>query len=168
MGGMRTVRKKVDFDYSPYLGPDYKETQVPPNYISTIVSNHSSWLDVPILISHFQAAFVAKKTLRKIPIFGLIVQALGCIFVSRDASNENRNKQVQQIGERQQLIEHLGEYPPICIFAEGGTTNGSYLMPFKRGGFASLRASRPVVLKYIWSSLSPAWDIIPFLPIAIL
>lgn len=41
-------------------------------------------------------------------------------------------------------------------------------MPFKRGGFASLRASRPVVLKYIWSSLSPAWDVIPFLPIAIM
>jgi len=73
MGGMRTVRKKVDFDYSAYLGPNYKATQVPPKHISTIVSNHSSWLDVPIIISHFQAAFVAKKTLRKIPIFGLIV-----------------------------------------------------------------------------------------------
>jgi hypothetical protein len=41
-------------------------------------------------------------------------------------------------------------------------------MQFKRGAFASLRASRPVVLKYIWSNLSPAWDVIPFLPLAIM
>lgn len=41
-------------------------------------------------------------------------------------------------------------------------------MQFKRGAFASLKATRPVVLKYIWSSLSPAWDVIPFLPLAIM
>jgi hypothetical protein len=41
-------------------------------------------------------------------------------------------------------------------------------MQFKRGGFASLRACKPVVLKYIWSSLSPAWDVIPFMPLMIM
>lgn len=41
-------------------------------------------------------------------------------------------------------------------------------MQFKRGAFASLRAVKPVVLKYIWSNLSPAWDVIPFMPLAIL
>lgn len=105
---MRTVRKKVDFDYTPFLGPNYKETQVPPKHISTIISNHSSWLDVPILISHFRAAFASKKTFRKVPIFGLLIDALGCIFISRGASIEKRNKIVEQIGERQQIIEHLG------------------------------------------------------------
>jgi lysophosphatidylcholine acyltransferase/lyso-PAF acetyltransferase len=62
----------------------------------------------------------------------------------------------------------LGQYPPICIFPEGGTTNGKYLMQFKRGAFASLRAVKPVVLRYVWSSLSVAWDVIPFLPLAIM
>ena len=101
LSGMRTSRKVVDFDYTPFLGPGYKETQIPPKYLSTIVSNHASWLDVPILISHFKAAFASKKNFRKIPIFGLIVQALGCIFISRGASQEKRDKIVQQIGERQ-------------------------------------------------------------------
>jgi hypothetical protein len=41
-------------------------------------------------------------------------------------------------------------------------------MQFKRGAFASLRASKPVVLKYIWSTLSPAWEVIPFMPLAIM
>jgi len=75
---------------------------------------------------------------------------------------------VEQIGERQQEIEHLGNFPPICIFPEGGTSNGHYLMHFKRGAFASNRASKPVVLKYIWSTLSPAWEVIPFMPLAIM
>lgn len=165
---MRTCRKRVEFDYTPYLGPNYKDTCIRPKHLSTFVSNHSSWLDVPILISHFRTAFASKKTFRKVPVFGLIVQALGCIFISRGASLEKRNKIVEQIGERQQIIEHLGEYPPICIFPEGGTSNGSYLMQFKRGAFASLRAVKPVVLKYKWCNLSPAWDIVPFLPLAIM
>ncbi len=41
-------------------------------------------------------------------------------------------------------------------------------MAFKRGAFASERAMKPVVLKYIWSTLSPAWEVIPFLPLAIM
>ena len=41
-------------------------------------------------------------------------------------------------------------------------------MQFKRGAFASLRPVKPIVLKYIWSSLSPAWDVIPFWPLAIM
>jgi hypothetical protein len=38
-------------------------------------------------------------------------------------------------------------------------------MAFKRGAFASERAMKPVVLK---STLSPAWEVIPFLPLAIM
>lgn len=165
---MRTQRKIVDYDYTSFLGPNYLDTQIEPKHVSTYVSNHSAWLDVSILISHFSVAFASKKTFKKFPIFGLIVQALGCIFISRGASQEKRDKIVKQIGERQQIIEHLGEYPPICIFGEGGTSNGKYILQFKRGAFASLRAVKPVVLKYIWSNLSPAWEVIPFLPLIIL
>lgn len=86
LAGMRTYRKKVDFDYTPFLGPGYRDTQNEPKHISTIVSNHSSWLDIPILMSHFKTAFASKKSFRKVPMFGLIVQALGCIFISRGAS----------------------------------------------------------------------------------
>jgi hypothetical protein len=100
-GGMRTKRISMDYDYSPFLGPNYQDTCVPPKYVSTYVSNHSSWLDVPILISHFRPAFASKKTFRSVPIFGILVEALGCIFISRGATLEKRNKIVEQIGERQ-------------------------------------------------------------------
>ena len=62
----------------------------------------------------------------------------------------------------------MGEYPPICVFPEGGTSNGQYLLSFKRGAFASLKAVKPIVLKYSWGSVSPAWDVMPFLPLVIM
>lgn len=99
-GGMRSSRRKVDFDYSAYLGPNYKETTSAPKYLSTYVSNHTSWLDVPILIANLKSAFASKKTFKKTPIFGIIVQSLGCLFISRGASPDKREKIVQQIGER--------------------------------------------------------------------
>ena len=97
---MRTTRKCVDFDYSTFLGPNYKETTMKPKYLSTYVSNHASWLDVPILISHLRPAFASKKTFKTVPIFGIIVQSLGCLFISRGASAEKRDQIVEQIGER--------------------------------------------------------------------
>ena len=72
-GGMRSSTKKIDFDYSTYLGPDYKKTTNAPKYVSTYVSNHSSWLDVAVLIRNLKCAFASKKTFKKTPIFGIIV-----------------------------------------------------------------------------------------------
>ena len=88
---MRTTRKYVDYDYSAFLGPNYKDTTKPPRYLSTYVSNHASWLDVPILISHFRPAFASKKNFRDFPIFGIIVQSLGCLFISRGATPDKRD-----------------------------------------------------------------------------
>ena len=41
-----------------------------------------------------------------------------------------------------------GLYPPLNIFAEGCTTNGSKLIKFKKGAFFSLRGVAPVVINY--------------------
>lgn len=88
----KTIR---DYDYTPYLGTNYKETQTIPNHIPTFISNHSSWLDVEILITYYQLAFAAKKSLRKVPVFGVLCAYLGCIFISRGGTEEQRNKIIE-------------------------------------------------------------------------
>ena len=103
--GMRTTKEFIDFDYSPYLGPNYKETTVPPKHLSTYISNHTSWMDVPVLISRLRPAFASKATFKNTPIFGIIVKSLGCLFISRGASADKRDQIVEQIGERQQIVE---------------------------------------------------------------
>lgn len=42
--------KSVEFDYSHYLGPDYKNSIDKTKRISTMVTNHVSWLDPVITI----------------------------------------------------------------------------------------------------------------------
>lgn len=68
------------------------------------------------------------------------------------------------------MIEDTGLYPMFCVFPEGGTTNGTSILKFKRGAFESMRPIKPVVLNYGWglSTLSPAWDVPPFLPFVVL
>ena len=165
LGGIRVEKHVIDYDYSVYLGPNYRETQVPPKHLSMYVANHSSWMDVEVMLSNFKLAFAAKKAFIKMPVFGLVCAALGCVFISRGASQEKRNQIVEQICHRQKVVEDTDSFPPLCIFPEGGTTNGRHLIAFKRGAFASLRPVKPVVLKYAYGMLSPAWDVIPFLPL---
>ena len=45
---------------------------------------------------------------------------------------------------------------------EGMTTNGSALLPFKKGAFVSLKRVKPVFFDYKSASVSAAYDTIPF------
>ena len=38
--------------------------------------------------------------------------------------------------------------PPLIIYPEGGTTNGTSLLKFKRGAFMGLTSIKPVIFKY--------------------
>ncbi|KAL3514610.1 hypothetical protein ACH5RR_027327 [Cinchona calisaya] len=48
--------------------------------------------------------------------------------------------------------------PMMMLFPEGTTTNGDFLLPFKIGAFLSKAPVLPVVLRYPYRRLSPAWD----------
>jgi len=55
------------------------------------------------------------------------------------------------------------------VFPEGGTTNGSGLIKFKKGAFWAEKTVKPVMLKYqLDGSVIPSYDTIPVLPLVIL
>lgn len=54
------------------------------------------------------------------------------------------------------------------IFAEGGTTNGTGLIKFKKGAFFAEKTIRPMFMKYSSGTVHPAFDTMEFLPLAIL
>ena len=63
------------------------------------------------------------------------------------------------------MIEDEGEdWNPICIFAEGTTTNGKALLPFKRGAFEGMRTIVPVVIKPPDRYMMPTYEVVEFLP----
>lgn len=56
---------------------------------------------------------------------------------------------------------------PFLIFAEGGTTNGTAIMKFKKGAFHSEKTVKPIFLKWSFDTVNPAFDTIPFAALAV-
>jgi lysophosphatidylcholine acyltransferase/lyso-PAF acetyltransferase len=48
--------------------------------------------------------------------------------------------------------------PPVLLYPEGTTSNGEYLISFKKGAFANLTPIKLYALKYTKKNFSPALD----------
>ena len=103
------------------------------------VSNHLSWLDIPVLGGRSGAAFVAQDGIASWPLIGWLCRLNNTIFVSR----ENRMAVANQINRVRQALEDSWA---VTIFPEGTTTDGSHLLPFKSPLLATLAPPPPGVL----------------------
>lgn len=54
--------------------------------------------------------------------------------------------------------------PKLHVFPEGCSTNGKYVITFKKGAFVSLRPVQPVVINYHTIAHSASQDIVGFVP----
>ena len=88
------------------------------------ISNHLSWLDIPVIAGRNGSAFVAQDGIKSWPVVGWLCKLNDTVFVSRT----NRLGIAGQINE---LRDALAETWAITIFPEGTTTDGSMLLPFK-------------------------------------
>jgi hypothetical protein len=95
-----TSTKRVDADYSDYLGEDYKKNPKKPKRVSTIVSNHCCWLDCPALIKTIRPAFSPSAEFRNLPLLSNLIDALDSIYIPRGGSEEMKAKALGAIRER--------------------------------------------------------------------
>ena len=160
----------VDADYSEYLGPDYKEKYDKDiKATSTIICNHVTQHDSMIITQFLNNSFACDISFKTMPLMGPLARMVDAIFVPRGGSEEARQQIIDIITERQTTIEETAKFSPLIIFPEGGTTNGRYLLKFKRGAFLAQKRIQPLILKYtVTGSFSPAYDIIELLPLFIL
>ena len=105
------------------------------------VSNHTSYLDIPGLCLALPGQFrpLAKKELKKIPVFGWIA-SIAAVIVDR-TNHDSRVKSLEK------LTFILSKGVSILIFAEG-TQNRSkeILQPFKDGAFRiALETKQPIL-----------------------
>lgn len=84
-------------------------------------------------------------------------------MVNRDSKDSKKMVQ-EQITDRIKVGEETDKYDPIIIFPEGGTTNGKYLINFKRGAFMGLGAVFPKIHKQHSMFQSPSSGILEGLP----
>lgn len=96
-----------------------------------LVANHQSWYDVLALLAEVpgRSVFVAKKELRKIPLFGPAAAACGQIFIDR----KDRSQAVQSLQVANSKLEEAS--PTIIMFPEGTRSATGALGPFKKGAF---------------------------------
>ena len=120
------------------------------------VSNHLSWMDIPILAGRTGSAFVAKAELRQVPLVGWLCTLNRTIFVKR----EDRMAVADQI---EALRRALAETWAITIFPEGTTGDGEALLPFKAALLAVLDPppagvrAQPVLIEYGAATAELAW-----------
>lgn len=103
------------------------------------LSNHLSWLDIPLLAGRNGSAFVAKADLARVPVIGWLCTLNKTLFVDRTA----RLSVAEQIAA---LRDALAETWAITIFPEGTTGDGRTLLPFKAALLAVLDPPPPGVL----------------------
>ncbi|CAH8258724.1 unnamed protein product [Arabidopsis lyrata] len=131
-----------------------------PERPGAIVSNHVSYLDILYHMSASFPSFVAKRSVGKLPLVGLISKCLGCVYVQREAKSPDFKGVSGTVNERVREAHRNKSAPTIMLFPEGTTTNGDYLLTFKTGAFLAGTPVLPVVLKYPYERFSVAWDTI--------
>ncbi|KAF0918713.1 hypothetical protein E2562_025837 [Oryza meyeriana var. granulata] len=123
-----------------------------------IVSNHVSYVDILYHMSVSFPSFVAKESVSRLPLVGLISKCLGCIFVQRESKASDSKGVSGAVTERVQEVCQDKNSSMMLLFPEGTTTNGDYLLPFKTGAFLARVPVQPVILRYPYTMFSPAWD----------
>lgn len=124
-----------------------------------IVSNHCSWIDILVNTTRYFPSFVARDSTADQLLVGLISKHMGCIYVNRD--NKTAGQQgISGAVKARMLAVAAGhtDLRPMLLFPEGTTTNGSYLLPFKTGGFLAGVPVQPIILRYGHGRLSPSWE----------
>ena len=110
-----------------------------PREPALLVANHFGWLDIVAVLAYHDCGFVAKKEVRAWPIVGPLVERLGGVFVDRSRKRD-------LLYSIPQLARRLREGRRVLVFAEGTTSDGSALLPFKSALLeAAVRANVPVV-----------------------
>jgi 1-acyl-sn-glycerol-3-phosphate acyltransferase len=105
----------------------------PPDGRSVIyVSNHSSWVDVPVIGGVLDGCFVAKGDVAGWPIIGTIARLGRTVFVSRSRASTGK--------ERDAMRERLRAGDNLILFPEGTSSDGSRVLPFRTSFFAVAEA----------------------------
>jgi 1-acyl-sn-glycerol-3-phosphate acyltransferase len=101
-----------------------------------IVANHTSWLDIPVLSAVAPLSFVAKKEVGRWPFIAALARLQRTVFI-------DRQRRIAVAAAKQEIGERLKSGDTIVLFAEGTSSDGNRVLPFKTSLFATVKPSRP-------------------------
>ena len=108
------------------------------------VSNHLSYIDIPILGSLINAKFIAKAEISSWPFIGFLSRIGNTIFINRNLKFLKKNKTI--------IFEQMSKGENLILFPEGTTSDGIRVLNFKSSLFSSLENRnimiQPIVIYY--------------------
>jgi 1-acyl-sn-glycerol-3-phosphate acyltransferase len=133
------------------LGVELTVTGSPVDAPVFLVSNHVSWLDIPLIASQRHLYFLSKAEVGDWPLIGTLARAMGTLFIKR-GSGESGRKALE-------IADRLKRGHTVLVFPEGTTTDGTSLRRFFPQLFdAPLMADvpvQPLAVRYLDDSGAP-------------
>ncbi|MBA8877340.1 lysophospholipid acyltransferase family protein [Phyllobacterium myrsinacearum] len=99
-----------------------------------LAANHASWSDIVVLGSLKEISFIAKAEVADWPLFGMFAKLQRSVFVER----EKRGKTHDQASE---IATRLAAGDVMVLFAEGTTSDGNRVLPFKTSLFGAAQVA---------------------------
>lgn len=108
-----------------------------------VISNHLGYLDIMVFAAQHRCVFVSKAELADVPLLGWMTTMSGTVYVARGSGGS-------AIRAKSGLDAAAEAGVPIVIFAEGTTSDGSGVLPFRSGALAQvLEAGQSVTAAHI-------------------
>ncbi len=115
------------------LGIRFKiDGEVAPDRPVLIVSNHVSWLDIPVISAVAPVSFVAKKEVGGWPFVSSLARLQRTVFV-------DRQRRTAAAASANEIADRLASGDKLVLFAEGTSSDGNRLLPFKTSLFAAAK-----------------------------
>ena len=109
--------------------------EIVPDRPLLIIANHSSWLDIPVMSAIAPVSFIAKKEVRSWPGVSYLAFLQRTIFVDRE-----RRTTVRQTTS--EIRDRLAAGDALVLFAEGTSSDGQRVLPFKSALFAAVTGGK--------------------------
>ncbi len=94
-----------------------------------VVANHVSWLDIPVLSAVGPVSFVAKREVSGWPFVSWLAKLQRSVFV-------DRTRRIMARHSASEIARRLAGGDTMVLFAEGTSSDGNRVMPFKTALFA--------------------------------
>ena len=103
------------------------------------VSNHVSYIDIPVLGSLIKAGFVAKSEIASWPVINHLARIQNTIFIERKASKAKAQINI--------LRNRLSAKNSLILFPEGTSTSGAEVLPLKSSLFSAADVEEEVLIQ---------------------
>jgi 1-acyl-sn-glycerol-3-phosphate acyltransferase len=90
--------------------------------------NHISYLDITVLGSLLAVSFIAKREVRRWPLFGWLARLQRSVFIDRQVRSTRE--------QRDSIAGRLAAKEALVLFAEGTSGDGNRILPFKSALFS--------------------------------